>query len=94
MEPLTLTNSDQIMKVLSEIVLKGRGFCTDCLLVDVMDAGLIAPDFLTASGEDPDAYYQERSPAWATYHIRQGKNVFAVYGGKGVERRCHSATTP
>ena len=93
MEPLELNDPAKIEEFLSQIKLSGKGFNTDCLLLDVYDAGLDYPDFLKAEGEDPEASYQGRSPAWAKYHMRQGKRVFMVYGGGG-ERRTHFSETP
>ena len=94
MEPLTLTNSDQINKILAEITLSGPGFSTVCLLDNTLDAGLSEPDFLKAEGEDPDAYYQGKPNAWANYHIRQSKKIFLVYKDPGKERRLHFTQTP
>ncbi len=94
MEPMELNDPAKIEEFLSQIKLGGKGFQTDCLLLDVYDAGLDYPDFLKAEGEDPDASYQGRSPAWAKYHMRQGKRVFMVYGGAGGERRTHFSETP
>jgi hypothetical protein len=94
MEPIQLNNSEQIQQVLSKIVLTGSGFCTDCLLADVIDVGITYPDFFKAHGEDPDAQYDGKSPAWSTYHIRQGKRVFMVYGGDGKPRRTQFTETP
>jgi len=94
MDPIELNDPEEIEKFLGKISLHGRGFCTDCLLADVFDAGLTYPDFLKASGSDPDARYGTESPAWATYHVRQGKKVFMVYGGGGGVRRTHTTDTP
>jgi hypothetical protein len=94
MEPIELNDPEEIQQVLSKIVLTGKGFSTDCLLADVIDAGLTYPDFLKAHGTDPGAQYAGQSPAWATYHVRQGKRVFMVYGGDGNLRRTHLTETP
>jgi hypothetical protein len=94
MEPLTLTNSEQIMEVLVHVHLKGQGFTTECLLDNVLDAGINAPDYFAASGADPDAYYQEEPGAWSDYHVRQSKKVFIVYGGAGKIRRSQITDTP
>lgn len=94
MEPIELTDPTQVQEFLSEISLAGRGFCTDCLLIDAMDAGITDPDYLKAHGEDPHAHYKGKPNAWAIYHIRQGKKVFMVYGGHNVERRCQYTETP
>ncbi len=92
MEPVTLTNSEEILKFLSLIALKGGGFTTECLLFEALDAGLSEPDYLNATGTDPDAFYDGAPNAWAHYHVRQSKKVFAVYGGP--MRRTHIADTP
>jgi hypothetical protein len=89
---MELNDPAQIREFLSRIVLKGEGFTTDSLMGDVMDAGLDYPDFLRAEGEDAQAFYGGNSPAWAKYHIRQGKRVFMVYGGR--VRKTHFSETP
>jgi len=94
MQTVELSDPSKIEEFLGKIILTGKGFTTDCLLLDVYDAGLDYPDYLTAEGEDPDASYQEESPAWAKYHVRQGKRVFMVYGGPGKVRRTHFSETP
>ncbi len=92
MEPITLTHGEEILKFLSGIALKGNGFTTECLLFEVLDAGLSEPDYLSATGSDPDAFYLDEANAWAHYHVRQSKKVVAVYGGP--VRRMHIADTP
>ncbi len=92
MEPVTLTHSEAILKLLSEIALRGQGFTTECLLFEALDAGLSEPDYFNATGVDAEAYYQDQPHAWATYHIRQSKKVVMVYGG--TVRRLHIADTP
>ena len=62
--------------------------------MDVFDAGLDYPDYLKAEGEDSNASYEGKSPAWAKYHMRQGKRVFMVYGEPGKDRRTHFSETP
>jgi hypothetical protein len=92
MEPVTLTNSEEILEFLSRISLKGNGFTTECLLFESLDAGLSEPDYLNATGVDPNAFQDGTPNAWANYHVRQSKKVFAVYGGP---HRCtHIADTP
>ena len=83
-----------IQELLSKIKLTGDGFNTDCLLIDVLDAGLDYPDYLRTDGIDSNASYDGQSPAWGKYHIRQGKRVFMVYGGEGKERKTHFTETP
>ncbi len=95
MEPIELNNPAEIQDFLLKISLTGEGFTSDALLMDVFDAGLDYPDFLKAEGEDPNASYDGKSPAWAKYHVRQGKRVFMVYGGgAGKSRRSHFSETP
>jgi len=94
MEKLVLTNSEEILQALANIELKGKGFVSDCLISEVMDAGLSEPDYFTASGSDPEAYFKGSPNAWSNYQIRQSKKVFMVYGGAGKTRRSHIADTP
>ncbi|MBT5028359.1 MAG: hypothetical protein HOL15_09175 [Nitrospinaceae bacterium] len=94
MKPIEMCDPAKIEVFLSKIQLQGRGFTTDCLLLDAYDAGLDYPDYLTAEGEDPDASYDGKSPAWAKYHMRQGKRVYMVYGEAGKDRRTHYTETP
>ena len=75
MQPIEMNDPTKIEEFLSKICLSGKGFTTECLLVDAYDAGLDYPDYLKAEGEDPDASYEGKSPAWAKYHMRQGKRV-------------------
>ena len=94
MKPIELNDPANIEVFLSKIELTGKGFTTECLLIDVFDAGLDYPDYLKAEGEDPGAVYEGKSPAWAKYHIRQGKRVFMIYGEQGKDRRTHFSETP
>jgi hypothetical protein len=94
MKAVELNDPAEIQTFLSKISLTGEGFNTDALLLDVFDVGLDYPDFLKAEGEDSEAKYGDESPAWAKYHIRQGKRVFMVYGGEGKPRRTHLTETP
>jgi hypothetical protein len=94
MQPIELSDPAKIEAFLTQIKLTGKGFTTDCLLLDAYDAGLDYPDYLKAEGEDPDASYEGKSPAWAKYHMRQGKRVFMVYGGEERDRRTHFSETP
>lgn len=94
MDALILTNGNEILQTLAKIALKGKGFVTDCLAGEVMDAGISNPDFLKASGSDPDAYYDGEPNAWSNIQVRESKKVFMVYGGAGKIRRYHIADTP
>ena len=94
MQPIELNDPSEIETFLSKIELTGKGFNTECLLLEVFDAGLDYPDYLKAEGEDENASYEGKSPAGAKYHMRQGKRVFMVYGEPGKERRTHFSETP
>jgi hypothetical protein len=94
MESLIRTNSQEILDLLSHVTLKGNGFVSDCLVAEVLDAGLSEPDYLNASGIDPNAFYNGEPNAWAVYHVRQSKKVFMVYGGENKHRTVHIADTP
>jgi len=94
MKDLILTNAQEILQTLSKIELKGEGFVSECLVGEVMDAGISNPDFFRASGEDPDAYYDGQANAWSDIQVRESKKVFMVYGGSGKARRSHIADTP
>ena len=85
---------NKILTILSEIALTGKGVTTECLLDEVLDAGLTAPTYFQAEGEDPDASYQGQSPAWAKYHIREWKRVVTVYKGGQSEWRLQATETP
>ncbi|MBT4375098.1 MAG: hypothetical protein HOD16_05345, partial [Nitrospina sp.] len=50
MNSLELNDPIEIEAFLSKVSLSGLGFNTDCLLMDVYDAGLDYPDFLKAEG--------------------------------------------
>ena len=94
MQPIEMSDTAKIEQFLIKIALSGKGYTTDCLLMDTYDAGLDYTDYLKAEGEDPDASYEGKSPAWAKYHMRQGKRVFMVYGDNGKDRRTHFSETP
>jgi hypothetical protein len=67
---------------------------TFCFWWDVTEPGWRRGVTGFAEGEDPDASYQGKSPAWAKYHMRQGKRVFMVYGGGSRARKTHLTETP
>ena len=93
-KPIDLNDPEEIHQLLMKVALTGPGFNTECLLAEVIDVGITYPDHLKATGEDPDASYDGKSPSWAVYHIRQGKKVFMVYGGGGKPRRTQVTETP
>lgn len=94
MDPVTLSNPEDILNVLAQISLKGQGVTTDCLLDRVLDEGFTEPIYFNATGEDPDAYYQGKPNAWAVYTIREWKRVMMISGGPGKERRIQITETP
>ena len=93
-DPITISNPDEILSLLAEVSLKGKGFTTECLMDYVLDEGFTEPIFLNASGEDPDAYYKGHPNAWAVYQVREWKRVLTVSGGVGKERRVQITETP
>ncbi len=94
MQSIVEQEPSTILTILSEIALTGKGVTTECLLDEVLDAGLTAPTYFQAEGEDLDASYQGQSPAWAKYHIREWKRVFTVYKGGQSEWRMQTTETP
>lgn len=94
MDPITIQNPDDILNLLADVSLKGRGFTTDCLLDYVLDEGFTEPIYLNASGDDPDAFYKGTSNAWAVYQVREWKRVLTVSGGAGKDRRVQITETP
>jgi hypothetical protein len=94
MNPITIQKPDDILTLLAEVTLKGKGFTTDCLLDYVLDQGFTEPIYLNAAGEDPDAFFKGQPNAWATIQIREWKRVLTVSGGPGKERRVQITETP
>ena len=94
MEPVTLQSTEDIFKLLAEVSLKGKGLTSECHLDKVLDEGFTEPIYLSATGEDPDAYYQGKPHAWAVYQIREWKRVMMISGGPGKERRVQITETP
>ena len=94
MDPITISNPDEILGLLADVSLKGKGFTTECLMDYVLDEGFTEPIFLNATGEDPDAWYKGESNAWAVYQVREWKRVLTVSGGPGKERRVQITETP
>ncbi len=94
MQPVTMQDPEEILRFLADVSLKGAGFTTDCLLDYVLDEGFTEPIYLNTSGEDPQAFYQGRSPAWAVYQVREWKRVLTISGGAGKERRVQIRETP
>ncbi len=94
METVNLANPDDILNFLAEVRLSGKGLTADNLLDYVLDEGFTEPTYLTAKGEDPDAYYKEMPNAWAVYQIREWKRVLIISGGGDRERRAQITETP
>lgn len=94
MSPITVQNPDEILNLLADVALRGSGFTTESLLDYVLEEGFTEPIFLSATGEDPNAYYKGQPNAWATYQIREWKRVLTISGGAGQERRARITETP
>jgi hypothetical protein len=94
MDPITIQQSDDILNLLADVSLRGKGFTTDSLLDYVLEEGFTEPIYLNAAGEDPDALYKGQAHAWAIYQIREWKRVLTVSGGPGKERRVQITETP
>jgi len=94
MTPITLGNPEEILNLLAEVTLRGKGFTTECLMDYVFDEGFTEPIYLNANGEDPDAFYKGQPNAWAVYQIREWKRVLTISGGPGKERRVKITETP
>ncbi len=94
MNQITIQNTEDILNLLAEVSLRGKGFTTDCLLDYVLDEGFTEPIYLNATGEDPDAFYKDQPNAWATYQVREWKRVLTISGGSGKERRVQITETP
>ncbi len=94
MDAIKLSDPTTILNLLNEVALRGKGFCTECLLDNMLDAGFTVPDYLNAYGDDPEAYYKGKPHAWAVYHVRQWKKVMMVYGGPNEKRRYQITETP
>ncbi len=94
MEPVSIADPHSILEFLAEVVLKGPGVTTDNLMEYVMDEGFMEPIYLSAKGEDPEAYYKGQANAWAVYQVREWKRVLVISGGPGRERRMQITETP
>ena len=94
MEDISLADPDEILNFLSQVSLRGKGLTTENLMDYVMDEGFIEPIYLSAKGEDPEAYYKGQPNAWAIYQIREWKRVLTITGGGPGERRARITETP
>ncbi len=94
MQPISIADPQSILELLAEVALKGEGIKTDNLMEFVMDEGFMEPTYLSAKGEDPEAYYKGEANAWAVYQLREWKRVLVISGGPGKERRLQITETP
>jgi len=94
MAPINLDDPDQILNFLVDVSLQGEGLTTDNLLDYVLDEGFTEPTYLSAKGEDPDAYFKGEPNAWAVYQIREWKRVLIISGGGVRGRRAQITETP
>lgn len=94
MQPISIADPQSILELLSQVALKGEGVKTDNLMEYVMDEGFMEPTYLSAKGEDPEAYYKGEANAWAVYQLREWKRVLVISGGPGKERRLQITETP
>jgi len=94
LDPVSLADPDEIMNFLADVSLAGNGLTTECLMDYVLDEGFTEPTYLSAKGEDPQAFYQGQANAWAVYQIREWKRVIVISGGSGRERRAQITETP
>lgn len=93
-DPVHLANPDEILTFLSDVALRGQGVTTDNLMDYVLEEGFTEPTYLSANGEDPDAFFKGEPNAWAVYQIREWKRVLVVSGGNQRERRVQITETP
>lgn len=93
-DPVHLANPDEILTFLSDVALRGQGVTTENLMDYVLDEGFTEPTYLSAKGEDPDAFFKGEPNAWAVYQIREWKRVIVVSGGNQRERRVQITETP
>lgn len=94
MQPINLADPEAIFEVLADIALRGQGVTTENLMDYVLDEGFTEPTYLSAKGEDPEAFYQGNPNAWGIYQIREWKRVLIISGGPGKERRAQITETP
>ena len=94
MSPINLADPDEILTFLADVSLKGDGLTTDNLMEYVLDEGFTEPTYLSAKGEDPNAFYKGEPNAWAVYQIREWKRVLIISDGGGRGRRAQITETP
>ena len=92
-DPVSLADPDEILTFLSHVALRGKGVTTENLMDYVLDEGFTEPTYLSAKGEDSQAFFQGQPNAWAIYQIREWKRVLVVSGGDERERRVQITET-
>ncbi len=94
MQAISLADPDKILELLADVALRGQGVTTENLMEYIMDEGFMEPTYLSARGEDVDAYFKGQANAWAVYQVREWKRVLTISGGAGKERRMQITETP
>ncbi len=94
MQPTSIADPESILEFLSNVALRGQGITTENLMEYAMDEGFMEPTYLSAKGEDPQAFYKGEANAWAVYQVREWKRVLIISGGEGRERRMQITETP
>ncbi len=94
MQPTSIADPESILEFLANVALRGQGITTENLMEFAMDEGFMEPTYLSAKGEDPQAFYKGEANAWAVYQVREWKRVLIISGGEGRERRMQITETP
>ena len=94
LSPVNLADPEEILIFLANVSLQGEGLTTDNLMEYVLDEGFTEPTYLSAKGEDRNAYYKGEPNAWAVYQIREWKRVLIISDGGGRGRRAQITETP
>ncbi len=94
MQPTSIADPESILEFLANVALRGQGITTENLMEYVMDEGFMEPTYLSAKGEDPQAFYKGEANAWGVYQVREWKRVLIISGGEGRERRMQITETP
>ena len=94
LSPVNLADPEEILNFLANVSLQGEGLITDNLMDYVLDEGFTEPTYLSAKGEDRNAYYKGEPNAWAVYQIREWKRVLIISDGGGRGRRAQITETP
>ena len=94
MDQINLGNPDEILTFLADISLQGEGLTMGNLMEYVLDEGFTEPTYLSAKGEDPNAYFKGKPNAWGVYQIREWKRVLIISGGGPRGWRAQITETP